>query len=72
MDSFGYMFGIMGFVMAIMCLQDLNKTKEILSKYVNDEDKLLLLTKEKPKKKLYVVIWEKKRSQALNKLNSGM
>ena len=57
MESSAYILGMMGFIMAMICLQDLRKTKKILSKYVNDEDKQLLLTREKPKKKLiYVAI----------------
>ena len=57
MENFAYMFGMMSFIVAIICLQDLRKTKKILSKYVNDEDKQLLLTRENPKKKfIYVPI----------------
>jgi hypothetical protein len=57
MESSAYILGMMGFIMAMICLRDLRKTKKILSKYVNDEDKQLLLTREKPKKKLiYVAI----------------
>ena len=59
MDSFSYVFGFVGFIIAMACLQELNKTKKILSKYVNDEDKRLLLTREKMGKRAYVfsAIW---------------
>ncbi len=56
MHSSGNIFGVMGFIIAITCLYELKKTKKILSKYVNEEDKILLLTKEKPGKRLYIAL----------------
>jgi hypothetical protein len=45
MEILGYIFGILGYLVALACWRELKKTKKILAKYVNDEDKKLLLTK---------------------------
>ena len=52
MDSFSKILAILGFTLAIACFAELKKTKKILSKYVNEEDKALLLAKENPKKRI--------------------
>ena len=56
MDSFGNMLAILGFTIAVICFVELKKTEEILSRYVNEEDKALLLSKENPHKTRYAII----------------
>ena len=45
LSPFAFMFGMLGFAVAILCLKDLQETKKILLNYVNDDDKKVLLTK---------------------------
>ena len=53
MGTLGYIFGIIGYLVALASWRELKKTKKILSKYVNEENKLLLLYK--PSKKIYLI-----------------
>lgn len=56
LSPFAFMFGMLGFAVAMLCLKDVQEIKKILSNYVSDKDRRLLLAKKKPEKLHYIFL----------------